>query len=270
MTEVSLQGCNQSVCADKGGLIYNNEFLTLEYVKLSGGSANQGGAIYNVAVPAADKDATERSLVDIKYSLFEKNTAEDGAILYSQVPRFRISNSVFRENETTFARGANIYSAESLDDTALSAFPFMAYGVINSTFYKNKGFVINVRDGIGLNNLTVVGNSAGLQFNAPLKKAYLANSIVLGNPYPMTEDNNCRFKDEDKSFIQNNLVDHSCTSGDSKYPNDIWQGTELIAGNDLEGKCKTLTEDPNAFVMSLCSIGHCFFRLFPTTNIDEL
>ena len=37
----------------------------------------------------------------------------------------------------------------------------------------------NVRDGIGLNNLTVIGNSAGLQFNAPLKKAYLANSIVL-------------------------------------------------------------------------------------------
>ncbi|OTG68169.1 rhombotarget A [Acinetobacter sp. ANC 4470] len=248
MTEVSLQGCNQSVCADKGGLIYNNEFLTLEYVKLSGGSAKQGGAIYNVAVPAADKDATERSLVDIKSSLFEKNTADEGAILYSQVPRFRISNSVFRENETTLTTSANIYSAKSLDDAEIAAFPLMIFKVAGSTFYKNKGFIINVLDGIGLNNLTVVGNSAGIQFNAPLKKAYLANSIVLGNPYPVTQDNNCTFVAGDKSFIQNNLVANSCTSGDSNYPNDIWSGTQLIAGDSLEGKCKTLSEDKNALL----------------------
>ena len=248
MTEVSLQGCNQSVCADQGGLIYNNEFLTLEYVKLSGGSAKQGGAIYNVAVPAADEGATERSLVDIKSSLFEKNTADEGAILYSQVPRFRILNSVFRENETTLTTSANIYSAKSLDDAEIAAFPLMTFKVSSSTFYKNKGFIINVLDGIGLNNLTVVGNSAGIQFNAPLKKAYLANSIVLGNPYPVTQDNNCTFVADDKSFIQNNLVANSCTSGDSNYPNDIWSGTQLIAGDSLEGKCKTLSEDQNALL----------------------
>lgn len=261
MTELTLQGCNQSVCADQGGLIYNNEFLTLEYVKLLGGSARQGGAIYNVAVPVG-QDAKERSFVNIKYSLFEKNTAAEGAILYSQVPQFRISNSVFRENETTLAKGANISSAASLDDAAIAAFPLMTYGVINSTFYKNKGFIINVRDGIGLNNLTVIGNSAGLQFNAPLKKAYLANSIVLGNPYPMIEDNNCDFKAGDNSFLQNNLVTDSCNSGDSNHPNDIWQGTELIAGNDLEGKCKTLTEDPNALLCPYVQSDSAFLGYF--------
>lgn len=261
MTELTLQGCNHSVCADQGGLIYNNEFLTLEYVKLSGGSARQGGAIYNVAVPVG-QDAKERSLVNIKYSLFEKNTAAEGAILYSQVPQFRISNSVFRENETTLAKGANIYSAASLDDAAIAAFPLMIFKVSGSTFYKNKGFIINVRDGIGLNNLTVIGNSAGLQFNAPLKKAYLANSIVLGNPYPMTEDNNCDFKAGDNSFIQNNLVTDSCNSGDSNYPNDIWQGTKLIAGNDLEGKCKTLTEDTDALLCPYVQSDTAFLGYF--------
>ncbi len=247
LVEVNLQGCDQSVCASQGGLIFNNEYLVLDHVKLTGGIATQGGAIYNVGVPT-EAESVSRSLVEIKYSLFEKNKADEGAIIYSQVPQFRISNSVFRENETNSASTANIYSATDLASTALSVFPYMSYKIANSTFYKNKGWIINVRDGIGLNNLTVIGNTAGIQFNAPAQKAYLANSIVLGNPFPITQDNNCSFINTDKTYNQNNVVANSCTAGDSLYPNDIWTGTQLIAGDALDGKCKTLSEDRDSLL----------------------
>ena len=191
-------------------------------MKLSGGVATQGGAIYNMAT-LPNKETTVRSLVEMRFSLIEKNKAAQGAILYSQVPQFRIYNSVLRENETTLANSANVYSANTLDPATISAFPSMSFRIANSTFYKNKGFIVNVRDGMGLNNLTVVGNSAGIQFNAPAEKAYLANSIVLGNPYPVNQDNNCSFTAGDKSFNQNNLVTSSCTTGDINYPNDIWK-----------------------------------------------
>ena len=247
ISEVNLQGCGQSVCATQGGLIFNNEYLVLDHVKLTDGIATQGGAIYNVGVPT-EPESILHSLVEIKYSLIENNKADEGAIIYSQVPQFRISNSVFRENETNLANAANIYSSADLDSTLLAAFPYMSYKIANSTFYKNKGWVINVRDGIGLNNLTVIGNTSGIKFNAPAQKAYLANSIIMGNPYPITQDDNCSFVNTDKTYNQNNIVASSCTTGDSLYPNDIWPGQQLIAGDTLDGKCKTLSEDSNSLL----------------------
>lgn len=41
--EVTLQGCAKDCGVNQGGLIYNNEYLGLEYVKLTGGFAGQGG-----------------------------------------------------------------------------------------------------------------------------------------------------------------------------------------------------------------------------------
>lgn len=261
LIEVNLLGCNQSVCAEKGGLIYNNELLFLDHVKLSGGVATQGGAIYNMAT-LPNKETTVRSLVEMRFSLIEKNKAAQGAILYSQVPQFRIYNSVLRENETTLANSANVYSANTLDPATISAFPSMSFRIANSTFYKNKGFIVNVRDGMGLNNLTVVGNSAGIQFNAPAEKAYLANSIVLGNPYPVSQDNNCSFTAGDKSFNQNNLVTSSCTTGDINYPNDIWNGTQLIAGESIDGKCKSLSTDKNSLLCPYFQSENTFLGYF--------
>lgn len=247
LTEITLQGCSETLCAEQGGLIYNNEFLALDRVKFTDGKANQGGAIYNAALPV-EGNPDIRSLVEIKYSLFEHNKAQQGAILYSQVPQFRIANSVFRDNHTMQNTAANIYSAQQLDAAALLAFPLMSFKVSGSTFYNNKGPVINVRDGMGLNNLTIVGNTSGIQFNAPAKKAYLANSIVLGNPYPSSQDDNCNFNAEDQSYIQNNLVTASCGLGDASYPNDLWSGTQLIAGEALEGECKTLSVDQTSLL----------------------
>lgn len=230
-------------------------------MKLSGGVATQGGAIYNMAT-LPNNETTVRSLVEMRFSLIEKNKAAQGAILYSQVPQFRIYNSVLRENETTLANSANVYSANTLDPATISAFPSMSFRIANSTFYKNKGFIVNVRDGMGLNNLTVVGNSAGIQFNAPAEKAYLANSIVLGNPYPVNQDNNCSFTAGDKSFNQNNLVTSSCTTGDINYPNDIWNGTQLIAGESIDGKCKSLSADKNSLLCPYFQSENTFLGYF--------
>ena len=161
--EVTLQGCAKDCGVNQGGLIYNNEYLGLEYVKLTGGFAGQGGAIYNVATLL--EDGTSRSLVEIRSTLVEQNQAVQGAILYGEAPSFRIYNSVFKENKTTDASSANIYSVNNAavkEDTTLSS---LASRLVSSTFVKNTGYVVNVRDGMALNNLTVVGNSNGIYFN---------------------------------------------------------------------------------------------------------
>jgi len=81
--EVSFEGCQKSVCADRGGILYNNENLVLKYVKLTGGIARLGGAIYNVG-ENTDADVYS-SRVSISNSLIENNEAMSGGILYSQL-----------------------------------------------------------------------------------------------------------------------------------------------------------------------------------------
>ena len=242
--EVTLQGCAKDCGVNQGGLIYNNEYLGLEYVKLTGGFAGQGGAIYNVATLL--EDGTSRSLVEIRATLVEQNQAVQGAILYGEAPSFRIYNSVFKENKTTDASSANIYSVNNAavkEDTTLSS---LASRLVSSTFVKNIGYVVNVRDGMALNNLTVVGNSKGIYFNPSTNLAYLANSIVLGNA-ENTITQNCA-GDLSKAVLQNNLVTQSdCGSGASYYPNEFWSGA-LIAGSDVVGECKTMSADADSLL----------------------
>jgi len=245
LREITLQGCGASQCAEQGGLIYNNEYLTLEYTRLYNGSAAQGGAIYNMGQPEAE---TAASIVEIKSSLIENNKALAGAILYTHAPEFRISNSVFRENNTTQTGSSNIYSASRLEVNKITEFPQARAWVNSSTFLKNQGHIINLRDGIGLNNLTIVGNQAGILFDAPLGKGYLANSIILGNPYPGGQQANCTFAENDQSILQNNLVSQECGLGATHYPNEYWSGTQLIAGETLQGACKSMSQDPNSLL----------------------
>ena len=123
----------------------------------------------------------------------------------------------FKENKTTDASSANIYSVNNAavkEDTTLSS---LVSRLVSSTFVKNTGYVVNVRDGMALNNLTVVGNSKGIYFNPSTNLAYLANSIVLGNS-ENTITQNCA-GDLSKAVLQNNLVTESdCGSGASYYP----------------------------------------------------
>lgn len=240
ISEISLEGCGKSICADKGGIIYNNERLELKHVKLSGGQARLGGAIYNVGQSSAEQNYA--SYVSILNSLIEQNSATTGAVLYSERPSFSLS-SVVVKNNNTLSGAANVFSEQSLAN--LSDVTNQNLNKIsNSTFLNNSGYSINIRDGVAVNNVTIVGNNAGIQFDAEEGFAYLANSIVLGNG----NGNNCQFNAKDDTLLQNNLVGSECTSGDANYPNEFWTGTKLFAGNITEGTCKSLVEDTDALL----------------------
>lgn len=141
-----MQGCGASQCAEQGGLIYNNEYLTLEYTRLYNGSAAKGGAIYNMGQPEAE---TAASIVEIKSSLIENNKALAGAILYTHAPEFRISNSVFRENNTTQTGSSNIYSASRLEENKITDFPQARAWVNSSTFLKIRAILLTCVTGSG-------------------------------------------------------------------------------------------------------------------------
>ena len=259
--EVSLQGCGQAQCAQQGGLIYNNEYLQLSYAGLSGGYAAQGGAIYNVG--NATVENTSDSLVVIQNSLFEKNYAVEGAVLYTQRPAYKILNSVIRHNETTSSASANIYAALLFNSDQLpSSILNVANYIKNSTFLQNKGYLLNLRDGIGLNNLTMIGNAQGVQFVAPQGKAFLANSILIGNPYPIATQQDCKFEAGDQSILQNNLVSAGCGQGLAEYPNEIWTQTALIAGSTLEGKCSSANLDRQSLVCPFNQSSNDFLGYF--------
>lgn len=239
--EVSFEGCNKNVCADKGGIFYNNESLVLQYVKLSGGNARVGGAIYNVGESSATQNYI--SQVSITDSILENNTAMTGAVLYGQRPAFTLRSVVLKNNNTT-SGAANIFSEKAIQDVSLLTNKNMNK-LSNSTFLNNSGYAINIRDGVAVNNVTIVGNNAGVQFDSAEGYGYLANSIVVGNG---TGTSNCQFNADDKTLMQNNLVSTECKSGDAKYPNEFWTGTKLFAGNSSEGTCKSLVEDPDALL----------------------
>ena len=244
LKEVSLQGCNQDCGVSQGGLIYNNEFLSIEFAKLVGGFAAQGGAIYNAATLTTDGQS--RSLVELRTSLIEGNQAAQGAILYGSVPSFRFYNSVFKDNITTNASSANIYSADHAEVKEETSLLTLGSRLVSSTFVKNTGYIANLRDGMALNNLTVVGNTKGIYFATSTNKAFLANSIVLGNGENTVQEN-CA-GDVSKAVLQNNLVTQTdCGSGESYYPNEFWSGA-LIAGDDIIGECKTMSEDADSLL----------------------
>ncbi|NNG75728.1 rhombotarget A [Acinetobacter sp. ANC 4277] len=240
ITEINFEGCDKSICADKGGIIYNNERLELKYVKLLGGHARLGGAIYNVG--QASEQQGYASHVSIANSILENNTAVTGAVLYGERPSFSFASVVIKNNNTT-SGAANIFSEKAIADVKLLNDKNINK-LSNSTFLNNSGYIINIRDGIAVNNVTIVGNKAGVQFDSKEGYGYLANSIVVGNG----SGANCQFNVDDKTLVQNNLVGTECKSGDAKYPNEFWIGSKLFAGNSSEGSCKSLMEDPDALL----------------------
>src|SRR5690554_6099587 len=212
LSEVSLQDCGSDSCRpNQGGLILNHEYLVLDYVKLSQGRANQGGAIY------------------------------------SRLPSFRIYAAVFSDNKTSDLASANLYTQLPTEDVENLKLLAAANTISSTTFNRNEGYVLNLRDNIGVNNVTLMGNSAGVRLEVSAGKGYIANSILLANPHPVTAQSaNCSKEAADQSVLQNNLVSEECGTGDANYPNQIWQGSHIFSGNILEGACKVLSEDEDA------------------------
>lgn len=239
LKELDLEGCGAASCAEEGGLIYNQGRLSLEHSRLFKGAAIKGGAIYS----AGQFGDNLMSSVIIKNSLIENNKAQQGGILYTKLPFFFITQSVLRDNQTSNLSSANIYTAGQVAD--LETIERKNAEMSSSTLLKNSGVLINVVDGMGLNNLTIVDNAdTALRLEAPHAKAYVANSIILKNG---AQD--CQITATDKTTVQNNLVG-SCGTGEARYPNQIWTGTHLFAekSNQSEGVCQNFRENTTAIL----------------------
>lgn len=237
--QVNLQGCGSTeICSSQGGIIYNRERLTLSYVKLFGGYANQGGAIYSGNMIAGATESSASS-VDIKNSIISNNKAQNGAAVYIAQPLITISFSVLRDNVNTSSgdKTAIVYSENPFSDETIADNNFgqRSY-ILNSTLFKNTGYLFNLRDGSHVNNVTAVDNSQGFSFNATAKKAYLSNSIVAANA-----QQDCYRLAGDNSLFYNNLVgSNSCPAGETNnlnvYLSDI-TANKLFAGSASEGLC---------------------------------
>lgn len=247
--ELNLKGSAYKVT--DGGLILNREALSIQYSRLTGGNAVRGGAIYNAGT--VTNEQTTASLLTISNSLIQGNKADEGAVIYSEMPLYLITQSVIRDNEGTQGeRGALLYSHTAFTDkTTAGVLASRVSGLRNSTIFHNKGgYVANIREGMLLNNVTIIKNAAGLFLQAPKRviaatkegekapdpepSAYISNSIIVAN-----EANNCASSADDEGVIQSNLTTAECDrNAPVGSPNFFIGNNKLIAGgtND-EGEC---------------------------------
>lgn len=225
--ELTLDGCNQANCADQGGLIFNKEILSIQYSQLLNGQARQGGAIYNFGVYEKNKSL---SSVTLSNTLAKANKANQGAVIYSEIPQFIVSQSVIRENEVTDSGAALFDIREGFDEeTSKNMGAILSRGLWNTTIFNNKGYVVKVFDGMLINNVTMVFNSMGLIVNAPYNQAYVSNSIIAKNGVL-----DCQVvAGGDATHMTNNVYSVGCAGTHSKALGQI----NLIAGSSTEGQC---------------------------------
>jgi rhombotarget A family protien len=197
------------------------------------GYATSGGAIYN-AGNLSNTTKTAGSVM-ITNSLMQNNKASQGGVLYSDMPLYYISRSVVRDNEVTAPDGALFHAQTKFADESTGGYlTSRVIGLSNSTIFHNKGsFIGIVRDGMVINNITMIKNAGGLFFDAPQGKASVSNSILVGNT------TNCQTSATDKTIVQSNLVTAECNrNASATLPNIIYPASEkLIAGNADEGTC---------------------------------
>ncbi len=249
LIELNLKGSTHKM--SDGGLILNREALGIQYSRLTGGNASRGGAIYNAGI-LTDEQKTA-GILNISNSLLQANKADQGAVVYSEMPLYLITQSVIRDNEGVKGEsGAILYSQTGFTDkTTTGAISSRISGLRNTTIFHNKGgYVANIREGMLLNNVTILKNAAGLYLQAPKittttsengetttsksPSAYISNSIIVAN-----EANNCASSADDEAVIQSNLITPECNrNAPNERPNFFIGNTQLIAGgsND-EGEC---------------------------------
>ena len=251
--ELNLQGSATKI--NDGGLIYNREALNIQYSRLTGGNAVRGGAIYNAGV-LSDSQKTA-GVISIGNSILQQNKADEGAVIYTEMPLYLIVESVIRDNEgSTGANGTILFSQTGFTDKTIGgALASRISGVRNSTIFHNKGgYVANIREGMILNNVTMIKNAAGLYLQAPkwnsttttgdtttttpFTSAHVSNSIIVDN-----NNKNCVAAADDATEVQSNLTESECNlNASAERPNFIWNkndpNQQLIAGGiDDEGVC---------------------------------
>ncbi len=248
--ELNLQGSATKM--NDGGLIYNREALNIQYSRLMGGNAVRGGAIYNAGI-LSDAQKTAGILL-ISNSILQSNKADQGAVIYTEMPIYNISHSVIRDNEViASSTDALIFTQTGFtDETIGTALLTRTSGIRNSTIFHNKGgYVANIREGMIFNNVTMIKNAAGLYLQAanwnvpasgttttsPVPSAYVSNNIIVDN-----NSKNCVAAANNTTVVQSNLTTAECGVGPTERPNIMWVPSKpthkLIAGgvND-EGVC---------------------------------
>ncbi|VXA57927.1 Rhombotarget A [Acinetobacter proteolyticus] len=247
--ELNLVGSASKI--NDGGLILNREALTIQFSRLSNGNANRGGAIYNAGILSSSNKTAGTVL--ISNSILNNNKADQGAVLYSEMPLYLMFQVVIRDNEGAAGiNGALLYAQTGFTDTTIgNALANRSAGLRNSTIFHNMGgYVANIREGMILNNVTMIKNAAGLYLQSPKWKytttengetitteapsSYISNSIIVEN-----KDENCKSTSDDATVVQSNLTTSDCIHNTpSERPNFLVGSNKLIAGGVKdEGIC---------------------------------
>lgn len=249
LNELNLKGSATKL--NDGGLIYNREALNIQYSRLSSGNATRGGGIYNAGI-LSDTEKTA-GIVRIGNSILEGNKADKGAVIYSEMPRYLVFQSVIRDNQGTSAVDGAILFVQTgfRDETTGVALQSRFAGINNTTIFHNKGgYVANIREGMIVNNITMIKNAAGLYLQAPkwtsktttgettteekFPSAFVSNSIIVDNG-----TTNCVTSSDDESVVQSTLTTSDCNlHAPAERPNFMWDKNnlkhKLIAGDSVE------------------------------------
>lgn len=249
LNELNLKGSATKL--NDGGLIYNREALNIQYSRLTSGNATRGGGIYNAGI-LSDTEKTA-GIVRIGNSILEGNKADKGAVIYSEMPRYLVFQSVIRDNQgTSPIDGAILFVQTGFrDETTGVALQSRFAGINNTTIFQNKGgYVANIREGMIVNNITMIKNAAGLYLQAPkwtsktttgettteekFPSAFVSNSIIVDNG-----TTNCVTSSDDESVVQSTLTTSDCNlHAPAERPNFMWDKNnlkhKLIAGDSVE------------------------------------
>lgn len=252
--EVDMVGCAAdnaaTICAANGGLIYNIENLTINYSRLSGAHAQNGGAIFNDGLSDNNNTTNDSAgILTLTNVFMASNIAElQGAAVYSAQPRYAITSSVFKENKVAnnLVDASVVYVKNPVtvpSDTDVSSIARKAQ-ITNSVFFHNDAFAANLRDIMAINNSTIVRNRGGVYLNAQSAAANLSNSIVAENTQA-----DCRSDALNKATTNNLLfskdgcnLDSSSTNPNIKLDpanplHQLFANSKIGGGENIEGAC---------------------------------
>jgi rhombotarget A family protien len=221
--QVDLQGCGAfdqgCTMASNGGLVLSSDPVTFSRLRMSGGRANHGGALY-LSSPL-DGRATFKSVE------FFNNQAVQGSALWLAAPNFSMERSLVRDNKhPDTARPANdpygyaiyVNKANAIKPDVNST--YRTGKIESSTFYNNEGRALNIVRNMSVVSNTIIGQKQGGVFFDSEGLANFANNIVAGNSAKTTlaEDGNLQNDDcifpakieDDGSYLNHNVFEFGC------------------------------------------------------------
>lgn len=219
--EYALTYTNGLVNTDgNGGVIFNDEYLTLSDVWVEGGKATQGGALYVSAIGGAS----------IEKSDLQSNSADHGAALYAAVNSLVVESSLLHLN-TVLNPGSGGAVLEVGSGTTLSS--VATSRVTNSTISGNAGLALSLVNSSYVTASTIVDNvGGGVDFKG--LDVGVFNTILVGN----TGGADCQNL-PGSPVMSNNLVlaSGSCPSAGSQVIDNVAGGDGQLLATLVGGKC---------------------------------